>query len=88
MMLARGFLAAGSTPSKEIEKRDLVRRVRAAVAQLAEADQEILLLRTYEGLSNQEIGCILGIEPATASQRYGRAVLRLQKMLAAEGLVD
>jgi RNA polymerase sigma factor (sigma-70 family) len=58
------------------------------VAQLSEADQEVLLLRTYEGLSNQEVGYILDITPATVSKRYGRAVLRLHRLLAAGGLTQ
>jgi RNA polymerase sigma-70 factor (ECF subfamily) len=87
LVLARAFLA-GPTPSQQAQRRELSRRVRQAVARLSETDQEILLLRTFEGLSNQEIGCILDIDPATASQRYGRAVLRLHKLLAAEGLTE
>jgi RNA polymerase sigma-70 factor (ECF subfamily) len=87
LLLARALLNA-STPSQQIQRRELGRRVRQAVARLNEADQEILLLRTFEGLSNKEIACILDIDPAAASQRYGRAVLRLHKLLAAEGLTE
>jgi hypothetical protein len=49
LLLARPFLAPGSTPSQQLAKRELVRQVSQAVARL-EADQEILLLRTHEGL--------------------------------------
>jgi DNA-directed RNA polymerase specialized sigma24 family protein len=56
------------------------------VARLPEADQEILLLRTYEGLSNQEAAYVLGLDPATASKRHGRAVLRLHRLLVEDGL--
>jgi RNA polymerase sigma-70 factor (ECF subfamily) len=51
-------------------------------------DQEILLLRNLEGLSNQEVAQLLDIEPATASQRYGRALLRLRNVLIAAGLME
>jgi DNA-directed RNA polymerase specialized sigma24 family protein len=43
--------------------------VRSAVARLAERDREILLLRSFEGLSNQEAAQVLGVQPDTASQR-------------------
>jgi RNA polymerase sigma-70 factor (ECF subfamily) len=87
LLLARPFLA-GSTPSQQLERHEQARRVQQAVAQLSEADQEVLLLRTFEGLSNQEVGYILDIAPATVSKRYGRAVLRLHRLLAAGGLTQ
>ena len=61
-------------------------RVAAAVAGLAEADREVLLMRHVEGLPYEEIACLLGIDPAAARQRYGRALIRLQKALADAGL--
>jgi RNA polymerase sigma-70 factor (ECF subfamily) len=88
LLLARAFLANGSTPSEQLERRELAQRVRQAVARLPEADQEILLLRTYEGLSNQEAAYVLGLDPAAASKRHGRAVLRLQRLLAEGGLTE
>jgi RNA polymerase sigma-70 factor (ECF subfamily) len=66
-------------------RRELAERVRQGVAQLSDLDREIVLLRNFEGLSNQEAATVLDIEPATASQRYGRALLRLRRLLAGEG---
>jgi RNA polymerase sigma-70 factor (ECF subfamily) len=63
-------------------------RVRAAVAQLPDADREVLLMRHFEGLSNQEVSCLLDITPAAASQRHGRALLRLRKLLLDSGLAE
>ena len=85
LLLARGFLT-GSTPSRQLGRQELARRVRQAVARLSEADREIVLLRAFEGLSNQEVACVLDLDPATASKRHGRALLRLQKLLAEGGL--
>ena len=39
-----------------------------------------------EGLSNQEVACLLGIDPAAASKRHGRAMLRLHHILFEEGM--
>jgi RNA polymerase sigma-70 factor, ECF subfamily len=88
LLLAQQLLAAGSTPSQQLNRRELSRRLRQGMVQLSESDREILLLRNFEGLSNQEVGHLLGIDPAAASQRHGRAMLRLHKILVAGGLTE
>jgi RNA polymerase sigma-70 factor (ECF subfamily) len=88
LLLARQLLAGGSTPSQNLHRRELARRVRQAVTQLAETDREILFMRNYEGLSYHEVGCLLGIESGTARQRYGRALVRLHQLLAEGGLTE
>lgn len=82
------FAATGPTPSQQLVQHELVSRVRLAVAQLDEEDREILLMRNFEGLSNHEVAQVLGLEPATASKRYGRTLLRLQKLLLSHGLTE
>ena len=85
-LLAQRLLSGASTPSQQLQRRELVQRVRQALAQLAVADREILLMRNFEELSYQEVGFILGVEPAAARQRHGRALLRLHKLLSEGGL--
>jgi RNA polymerase sigma-70 factor (ECF subfamily) len=87
-VLARQLLARGATPSQELDQRELARRVSLAVAQLPEADREILLMRTFEGLSFEEVAYTLAIDPATARKRHGRALLRLHKLLSEGGLTE
>src|SRR5216683_7343778 len=84
VQLFRQLLAPGSTPGQQMAKAELARRVRQAVARLSEIDREVLLMRNLEGLSNHEVAQVLEIEPAAASQRYGRALLRLRKLLLAD----
>jgi RNA polymerase sigma-70 factor (ECF subfamily) len=86
--LARQLLAADSTPSGRVGREELARRVREAVARLTEADREIILMRTFEALSFEEIARVLDIEPAAARKRHGRALLRLHKLLTDEGLTE
>jgi RNA polymerase sigma-70 factor (ECF subfamily) len=88
LLLARKLLAVGSSPSQQLARRELACRVREAVERLAPADREVLLMRTFEGLSNAEIGQLLGLDPAAVSQRHGRALLRLHKLLAEGGLTE
>lgn len=88
VLLAQHFLAAGSTASQRLERAEVADRVHEVLGQLADADREILVLRNLEELSNQEAAQVLQIDPATASRRYGRAVLRLRELLLASGLVE
>jgi RNA polymerase sigma-70 factor (ECF subfamily) len=88
LLLVRQLLQEGPSPSQHLVQQELVRRVRKALAQLGEEDREVLLMRNVEELSYQEVGCLLGIEPATARKRYGRALLRLRKVLVEEGLLE
>jgi RNA polymerase sigma-70 factor (ECF subfamily) len=71
-------LLGGPTPSDHLRREELAARVRQAVARLDEDDRAILLLRHFEELSNRQAAEALGVEPAAASKRYGRALLRLK----------
>jgi len=88
LLLARPLLARGSSPSQHLQSREVAERVSRAVGRLAEADREILLLRHAEDLPFEEIGCLLDIESAAARKRFGRALIRLQKVLRDEGLLE
>jgi RNA polymerase sigma-70 factor (ECF subfamily) len=88
MLLARPLLARGSSPSRQVQAKELAERVSRAVAQLSEADREILLLRHAEDLPFEEIACLLDIEPAAGRKRFGRALIRLQTVLRDEGLLE
>lgn len=48
---------------------------------MSDTDREILLLRYIEELTNQEAAEVLGIEPAAARKRLGRAMRRLAELL-------
>ncbi len=88
VLIARRVLAGSPSPSQQVVSEEQAQRVRAALARLPEVDREILLLRTFEGLSNQEVAQVLGLDPDAASKRYGRALLRLSKALKQDGLTD
>ena len=72
------------TPATAAVRQELQRRLHAAIAELAEADREIILMKHFEQLSNQEIAAFLGLSEAAASMRYLRAVRRLKASLAPE----
>lgn len=85
---AETIRAGGSTPSHQVGRRELAARVRAAIDRLPESDRQILLLRQFEGLTHEEAAGVLEIEPAAARKRYGRALLRLHRLLAESGLTE
>jgi len=88
LLLARPLLAGGQSPSQHLQARELAERVARAVDLLSEADREVLLMRHGEGLPFEEIGCVLEIEPSAARKRFGRALMRLQKALSEQGLLE
>jgi RNA polymerase sigma-70 factor (ECF subfamily) len=88
LLLAKQLLAGGSTPGQQLDQQELAQRVRQAMAQLPDADREIVLMRTFEGLSYDEMGYLLEIEAAAARKRHGRALLRLHKLLTAAGVTE
>jgi RNA polymerase sigma-70 factor (ECF subfamily) len=84
-VLAEQLIDRSKTPEDSLLRNEFERRVWIAVSQLDSGDSEIILLRNFERLSNEECAQLLGIQPNTASKRYGRALLRLRaKLLAAD----
>lgn len=88
VQLAQQIFADGSTPSEHLVQHELSRRVQEALSQLSDADREIILMRNFEELSNQDVADVLSLDPATASKRYGRALLRLRSALVEGGLTE
>jgi RNA polymerase sigma-70 factor (ECF subfamily) len=85
---ARPVRSAGPTPSQQAAARDAASRLHAALGRLPEPDRALLNMRAFEGLSYEQAGSRLGIDPAAARKRYGRALLRLRTRLLAEGLTE
>jgi RNA polymerase sigma-70 factor (ECF subfamily) len=86
LLLAQQLVSRGAAPGQRLDQEQLARRVRQAVGQLPDTDREVLLMRTFEGLSFEEVSLALGIDVAAVRKRHGRALLRLGKILAAGGL--
>lgn len=81
---------AGSTASlsPEIASASMVAMIKEealavekCLTQLSDDEREIIILRAVEGIPNKEVASDLGLEPATASKRYRRALERLRSQL-------
>jgi RNA polymerase sigma-70 factor (ECF subfamily) len=81
MDLAAQLYDGELTPAAAATQREMAQRVEAAITELGEQDGEIIIMRHYEQLSNQEVSLALGLSEPAASMRYLRAVRRLRAML-------
>lgn len=80
--LARAELLLGLTsPSRAAARAETQIRIQEALNSMEPIDREILALRHFEELSNNETAEGLGLSKAAASNRYIRALKRLRKIL-------
>lgn len=64
-------------PAAEIEDRDQLQHVLAALQELPEADRAAVLMRAQDGMSHAEIARALGLSEAAVKVKVHRARLRL-----------
>jgi RNA polymerase sigma-70 factor (ECF subfamily) len=74
-----GKLTAASRAAVRAEQRLIVQE---ALNSMDPIDREVLVLRHFEQLSNDEVALLLGLKKTAASQRYVRALIRLKRTLA------
>jgi RNA polymerase sigma-70 factor (ECF subfamily) len=82
LSLARHLIAQMDSPSQVTRRGEALAQVQAALEGLDEVDREVLTLRHFEELTNNEVAELLGLEKAAASNRYVRALTRLRQALA------
>ncbi|HUG37618.1 MAG TPA: sigma-70 family RNA polymerase sigma factor [Candidatus Limnocylindrales bacterium] len=81
VQLVRELQAPGLTPAAAAIRPELQARFAAALEELGEEDREVILLRHFEQLSNQDTAKTLGLSEPAAGMRYLRAVRRLRAHL-------
>lgn len=74
--LAAGLAGQQPGVTTTARQRELEARVREVLEELPPADRESILLRLYMGLTFEEIGERLRVDPSTASKRFQRAIER------------
>jgi RNA polymerase sigma-70 factor (ECF subfamily) len=72
------------TPAAAATWRELQRRFQEACDQLDPQDQEVIVMRHFERLSNAEVAQSLDLSPQAASMRHLRAMRKLREQLADE----
>ena len=78
-MLAAHLLGKHTSPSVAAMRAEQTQRVERALNSMSETDREILALRRFERLKNDEVAQLLNLSRTAASNRYIRALERLQK---------
>ena len=84
MELAAQLCDPEMTPAARATMAELHRRFEAALETMDDHDREIVLMRHFEQLSNQDVANALGLSEPAASMRYLRAIRKLRKLLSDE----
>src|SRR5262249_7903479 len=79
--LAADLIGREPTPSRAAVQQEKHELVHQAWASMDPHDREVLILRHYEMLTNEQIAQVLGITKSAASNRYIRALQRLKETL-------
>ncbi len=82
--LAERLAGTFTTASQACARSERQGQLQAALDRLDENDREIIALRHFEELTNGEAAEVLGLSKTAASNRYMRALARLQAELADE----
>ena len=74
------FAEQMTSPSHALMREEELQQLRQMLESMDEVDREVLALRHFEQLSNNQIAEALGISITAASNRYVRAMLRLSQI--------
>ena len=69
------------TPATAALRKELQNRFQLVLADLGEDDREVILMRHFEQLSNQEVAAALGLTEPAASMRHLRALRKMRELL-------
>jgi len=79
--LAAQLVGNLTSPSRAAMRDEILNQLRTALDGMEELDREVLALRHFEELTNNEVAEVLGLQKAAASNRYVRALKRLRAIL-------
>ena len=80
--LAAQLLGRLTSPTRAAARAELQLHLQQALNGMDAVDREVLILRHFEELNNNETAAVLGISKTAASNRYVRALRRLKHVLA------
>lgn len=86
--LARTIIDQHESPSKEIMRLEREDVLHLTLQRMKPMDREILTMRHFERLSNEECAHVLGLTRAGAKVRHMRATRRLRYMLERADLLE
>lgn len=87
--LAAQLLGHLTSPTLAAQRAEMQLRLQEVLNRMEPIDREVLALRHFEELTNNEVAEVLGIQKSAASNRYVRALKRLKEVLSSmPGLLD
>jgi len=81
--LAAYLIGDLTSPSQAAIREETARQIEIVLAGMDEIDREVLILRHFEQLTNDEVATVVGVKKAAASRRYMRALARFREVLLA-----
>jgi RNA polymerase sigma-70 factor (ECF subfamily) len=81
--LAACLIGDLTSPSQAAIREETARQIEVALAGMDEIDREVLILRHFEQMTNDEVAAVVGVKKAAASRRYMRALARFRQVLLA-----
>ena len=83
MAMSAMLVASLTSPSGAAMRAESHERLVAAIDAMDPVDREIVMLRHFEELGNEEVAAVLGLTRSTASYRYVKALGKLRHVLDA-----
>lgn len=79
--IARFLMDDITSPSQAAVREEEIQQLQSALESMNETDREVIAMRHFEHLNNQQVAEVLGISPTAASNRYVRAAAKLSEIL-------
>ena len=79
--IAQFLLADITSPSQAAVREEETQQLQSALESMNETDREVIAMRHFEHLNNQQVAEVLEISPTAASNRYVRAAAKLSEIL-------
>ena len=79
--IARFLMDDITSPSQAAVREEEIQQLQSALESMNETDREVIAMRHFEHLNNQQVAEVLNISPTAASNRYVRAAAKLSEIL-------
>jgi RNA polymerase sigma-70 factor, ECF subfamily len=79
--IARFLLDDVTSPSQAAVREEEYQQLELALESMNETDREVIAMRHFEHLNNQQVAEVLNLSPTAASNRYVRAAAKLTEIL-------
>lgn len=84
LSIAQHLMGDFTSPTQGVRRLEIRQKLERTLETMDPIDREVLTLRHFEELSNNEVAAVLELTKAGASRRYLRALKRLRAVLAGD----